>query len=75
MVKSIRAGRVQANKRLLRSRVFQPVEDARVERLSAKLREITERPKINDKAKEGNLQIDENGRLIQAGLLAAVLIS
>ena len=40
MAKGLRSSVKKANKAKLRSRVFRPVEDARTERLSAKLLEL-----------------------------------
>lgn len=45
MAKSARATRLKVNRQALRSRVFRPVEDARTERLSAKLLELAAQPK------------------------------
>ncbi|KAL2271859.1 hypothetical protein VTJ83DRAFT_1230 [Remersonia thermophila] len=45
MAKSKRSTVVKENNRLLRKRVFEPVEAARLERLSAKLMEIAQAPK------------------------------
>ncbi|KAF3770444.1 hypothetical protein M406DRAFT_105371 [Cryphonectria parasitica EP155] len=45
MAKSSRASTVKANNQRLKAKVFGPVEDARQERLSAKLLEIASQPK------------------------------
>ncbi|KIW00712.1 uncharacterized protein PV09_07697 [Verruconis gallopava] len=45
MAKGLRASVNKRNKSKLRSRVFGPVEDARTERLSAKLLELAQQPK------------------------------
>jgi hypothetical protein len=45
MAKSARASTKKANHQKLKSRVFGPVEDARTERLSAKLLELASQPK------------------------------
>ncbi|MCJ1248325.1 major facilitator super transporter protein [Trapelia coarctata] len=45
MAKGLRASTKKANRSKLRSKVFEPVEDARTERLSAKLLEIASRPR------------------------------
>jgi hypothetical protein len=43
MAKSARSSAKKANKRALKDKVFGPVEDARIERLSAKLQEVIEK--------------------------------
>lgn len=48
MAKSVRASVSKRNRAKLRSTVFGPVENARTERLSAKLQEIAAQPKVND---------------------------
>lgn len=45
MAKSARASRVKANRANLRKRVFNPVDDARAERLSEKLMQLAAQPK------------------------------
>lgn len=45
MAKGLRASVNKANKSSLRSRVFAPIENARTERLSAKLLELASQPK------------------------------
>ena len=45
MAKSARASRVKTNRTNIRKRVFGPVEDARMKRLSAKLMQIATEPK------------------------------
>jgi hypothetical protein len=45
MAKGARASTKKANHQKLKSRVFGPVEDARTERLSAKLLELASQPK------------------------------
>ena len=45
MAKGLRASVTKRNKSKLRSRVFGPTEDARTERLSAKLLELAQQPK------------------------------
>ena len=45
MAKGLRASTKKANRSKLRSKVFEPVEDARTQRLSAKLLEIASRPR------------------------------
>ena len=48
MAKSVRANVSKRNRAKLRSTVFGPVDNARTERLSAKLQEIAAQPKPND---------------------------
>ena len=55
MAKGLRSSTKKANKTKLRSRVFGPVENARTERLSAKLLELASKPKP---AVEGNGNMD-----------------
>jgi len=55
MAKGLRASVIKRNNSKLRARVFGPVEDARTERLSAKLLELASQPKPQ---KEG-LEIDK----------------
>lgn len=45
MAKSARASKIKSNNSKLKSRVFGPVETARNERLSAKLRELASQPR------------------------------
>ena len=45
MARSLRSNRSQINKTILRKKVFNPVEHARAERLSAKLLELAQQPK------------------------------
>ena len=45
MARSLRSNRGQVNKSNLRKKVFNPVEHARAERLSAKLLELAQQPK------------------------------
>lgn len=59
MAKGLRSSTKKANKAILRHRVFGPVEDARKERLSAKLLELAS--KSRSKATEADVQmIDGN---------------
>ena len=53
MAKGLRSSVKKANKSRLRDRVFGPAEDARKERLSAKLLELAMRPAEKDHKKEG----------------------
>ena len=48
MAKGLRASTKKANRVKLRSRVFGPVEDARTQRLSAKLMELASKSKDED---------------------------
>ena len=48
MARSLRSSRLKFNKTKLRSKVYQPVEDARIERLSAKLLEVASRNHADD---------------------------
>ena len=48
MAKGLRASTKKANRVKLRSKVFGPVEDARTQRLSAKLLELASKPKDED---------------------------
>lgn len=56
MAKGLRSSVKKANKAKLRSRVFRPVEDARTERLSAKLLELASkrRPESQKEEKMGD---------------------
>ncbi|MCJ1288345.1 hypothetical protein MMC26_007700, partial [Xylographa opegraphella] len=48
MAKGLRASTKKANMVKLRARVFGPAEDARTQRLSAKLLELASKPKVED---------------------------
>lgn len=48
MAKGARASTRKANNAALKSKVFGPVEDARTQRLSAKLLELAQQPKKKD---------------------------
>lgn len=48
MAKSVRASVSKRNRANLRSTVFGPADNARTERLSAKLQEVASRPKPKD---------------------------
>lgn len=63
MAKSLRSSRRKANKRALRSRVHQPIEDARVERLSARLKEVVEKKCINSNHEDAQIAGNNQGRL------------
>ena len=60
MAKGLRASRNKANNAKLRANVFSPAEDARKERLSAKLMELASKPKArrND---DIDMRMDEDG--------------
>ena len=45
MAKSLRSRRIKVNKRALKEKVFAPVENARTQRLSAKLQQLAAEPK------------------------------
>ncbi|KAI9757848.1 MAG: major facilitator super transporter protein [Chaenotheca gracillima] len=51
MAKGLRSSVKKANRTKLRDRVTRPVEDARTERLSAKLQELASQPKPSEEAK------------------------
>ena len=57
MAKGLRSSRNKTNNLKLRSKVFGPVEDARKERLSAKLHELASKP--NQKTEENAKMIDD----------------
>ena len=58
MAKGLRSSRNKTNNLKLRSKVFGPVEDARKERLSAKLLELASKP--NQKTEEDAKMIDDD---------------
>jgi hypothetical protein len=60
MAKSLRASRKKENKAKLRSRVHQPAEDARTERLSAKLLEVALKPREKDNDTDTDMMKDSN---------------
>lgn len=57
MAKSSRASRIKKNNQALKKRVFDPVETARNERLSAKLLELAK----TSKEKEEEMQVEQEG--------------
>jgi len=57
MAKGARASSRKANRSKLRARVFQPVEDARLERLHQKLLETVQQPKP-ESAKDKEMDVD-----------------
>jgi hypothetical protein len=61
MAKSSRASTNKANNRRLKSKVFGPVEDARMQRLSAKLLELAAQP-APEQPQESSMDV-ANGRL------------
>ena len=62
MAKGLRSSKLKANRAGLRSRVFGPSEDARKERLSAKLLEIVAKPKPSaTEAKDTVMEEDIDG--------------
>ncbi|CAK3936801.1 Hypothetical predicted protein [Lecanosticta acicola] len=78
MAKSARASRIKKNNQALKKRVFDPVETARNERLSAKLLELAKAPKEKEQetevekeaegtaeptdTKDEKMDVDENGK-------------
>ena len=58
MAKGLRSSRNKTNNLKLRSKVFGPVEDARKERLSAKLLELASKP--NQKTEEDAKMMDDD---------------
>ena len=56
MAKSARATRLKTNRQALRSRVFAPVEDARTQRLSAKLLALADSPSTGAE----RMEVDKN---------------
>lgn len=60
MAKSLRSSRVKANNSNLRSDVFGPAEDARKERLSAKLLDLASQPSLKPKRDDDVPMIDED---------------
>ncbi|MCJ1419383.1 hypothetical protein MMC32_005738 [Xylographa parallela] len=60
MAKGLRASTKKANRVKLRSKVFGPVEDARTQRLSAKLLELASKPKDEDvRMEEDTATVDQ----------------
>jgi hypothetical protein len=60
MAKGLRSSVKKANRSKLRSRVFGPVEDARTQRLSAKLLELATQPKPS-KPLDARMDVEETG--------------
>lgn len=59
MAKSARASSSKANNSKLKSKVFGPVENARTERLSAKLLELASQPKPKSEKKDEPTEVQE----------------
>lgn len=60
MAKGLRSSVKKSNRSKLRRKVFAPVEDARLERLHAKLLEAVHQPKASDVAKENDMDVEES---------------
>ena len=67
MAKGLRSSRNKVNNSKLRMKVFGPVEDARKDRLSAKLLELASKPK--PKAEEGAKMVDDDEGWPTSGIL------
>ena len=67
MAKGARASSIKTNNAALKRNVFGPVETARTERLSAKLRELASQPKP-ERTKEDDV-MEEEGRQTRLCLL------
>ncbi|KAF2866505.1 hypothetical protein BDV95DRAFT_584030 [Massariosphaeria phaeospora] len=59
MAKGLRSSVKKSNRTKLRARVFRPVEDARAERLHAKLLDTLQQPKREQPAKKTEMDIDD----------------
>ena len=59
MAKGARASSIKANNSKLKSKVFGPVENARTERLSAKLLELASQPKPKPEKKDESMEVQE----------------
>ncbi|CAI6333440.1 unnamed protein product [Periconia digitata] len=57
MAKGLRASSTKSNRTALRSRVFEPVENARLERLHQKLLEVAQQPKPEN-PKKNEMELD-----------------
>lgn len=64
MAKGLRASTKKANRAKLRSKVFGPVEDARMQRLSSRLMEIASRPESKAAQYVGVVESDKSKRLL-----------
>ena len=62
MAKGLRSSRVKANKRALKEKVFAPVENARIERLSSKLRELAAEPQP---IRDAEMQEVQHGMIVE----------
>lgn len=67
MAKSSRASSIKANNRALKSKVFGPAEDARAQRLSARLMEIAKQPK--PESSDANMDAEGEFNLLPLPLL------
>ena len=56
MAKSARSSNTKRNNRNLRTKVFGPAHDARLERLSAKLQEVASKPRVTE---EKAMEVDD----------------
>ncbi len=61
MAKGLRASTKKANKKILRQKVFGPVEDARKERLSAKLLELASKSQARPAEVDGKVAEEKKG--------------
>lgn len=61
MAKSARASKIKTNNSKLKCRVFEPIETARIERLSAKLLELASQPKPTKKDSDDMVMAIEQG--------------
>lgn len=68
MAKSARASRVKTNRANIRKKVFGPVEEARLERLSAKLQKVATEPKP---IHAGHMDLDTRTAPLIASLVVA----
>lgn len=66
MAKSLRSRTKKSNKTCLRQKVFGPVEDARKERLSAKLHELASQPQSTAGQDEKIEEEHQGQRLLRA---------
>ncbi|KAI1766404.1 hypothetical protein GGR53DRAFT_486678 [Hypoxylon sp. FL1150] len=68
MAKSSRSSSRKANNQRLKAKVFSPIEEARAERLSAKLLELAAQPKPPPPTESGAMKIvDEEGEDAEGG--------
>ncbi|TGO40010.1 hypothetical protein BHYA_0044g00520 [Botrytis hyacinthi] len=59
MAKGARSSSIKANNSALKAKVFGPVENARAERLNAKLMELISQPKPSAKTEDVNMEAKE----------------